>query len=71
MKYAIDRIENNVAILEDINTKEKKEVPISELPKNIKEGNILEYIDYTFKLDNVEETLRRERIINKFNRLKK
>ena len=43
MKYAIDRIEENIAILESINDKTQKEVPIKVLPSNIKEGTILTY----------------------------
>lgn len=71
MKYAIDRIENNIAILENIETKEKINISISLLPSNIKEGNILLYKDNIYILDETEEETRRTRIMDKFNKLKK
>ena len=40
MKYSIDRIEDKIAIIENIITGEKTEVNIALLPVNIKEGNI-------------------------------
>ncbi len=71
MKYSIDRIENNIAVLEDINTGEKKEVDISLLPEEIKEGTILSFNDNKYELDLDEEEERRKRILDMFNRLKK
>lgn len=71
MKYSIDRIEGNIAILEDINTKEKIELDISLLPNNIKEGNILLLKDNIYIIDETEEDLKRKRIMEKFNKLKK
>lgn len=71
MKYSIDRIENNIAVLEDINTGEKKEVDISLLPEEIKEGTILSFNDDKYELDLDEEEERRKRILDMFNRLKK
>lgn len=71
MKYAIDRIENNIAILEEITTKEKKEVAIDILPKEIKEGTILIYEEDQYRIDNLEEEQRRKRIMEKFKKLKK
>ena len=41
MKYAIDQIIDNIAILENIETKEKLEVDTKLLPKNVKEKNVL------------------------------
>ena len=41
MKYAVDKIEENIVTLESLDTKEKKEVPLEVLPSNIKEGTIL------------------------------
>ena len=70
MKYSIDRIENNIAILEDINTGEKKEVDISLLPEEIKEGTILSFNDDKYELDLDEEEERRKRIREKFKKLR-
>lgn len=70
MKYAIDQIIDDIALLENIETKEKKEVLIKNLPKNIKDGSIV-IEDITYKLDTTEEKNRRETIKNKLERLKK
>ena len=69
--WSIDRIENNIAILENINTNEKKEVDTNLLPKNIKEGSIVSYKEnqYTIELD--EEQKRRQEILEKFLKLRK
>lgn len=71
MKYSVDRIENDIAILEDITTKEKIEINVNYLPKKIKEGTILEKKDDSFIIDEEEENVRRKRIMEKFNKLKK
>ena len=41
MKYALDRIEENIAILENIQTGEKRKISIFKLPQNLHEGTIL------------------------------
>lgn len=71
MKYAVDRIEDNIVVLEDINTKEKQEVQKELLPPNIKDGTILIFENNEYKLDLNEEELRRKKIQERFNRLRK
>ncbi len=71
MKYSVDRIENGIAILEDITTKEKKEVKLKLLPKNIVDGSILAYRNKKYTLDESEELHRRNSLREKFNALKK
>ncbi len=71
MKYAIDKIENNIAVLENIKTKEKIEINIKDLPKGIKEGSILSLENNLYKLDKSAEEKRRKLITEKFNNLKK
>lgn len=71
MKYAVDRIEENIAILESLSDKTKKEVLLEVLPLNIKEGTILTYENEVYKKDEVLEQERRTSIQNKFNMLKK
>lgn len=71
MKYAIDRIEEKIVILENINNKEKKEVSLDKLPNNIHEGSIVIYEEGSYFLDVQEENIRRKRIMDKFNKLKK
>ncbi|HAB66290.1 MAG TPA: hypothetical protein DCE23_02880 [Firmicutes bacterium] len=70
MKFAIDRIEENIAILENLETKEKLEVSLNSLPDDIKDGSILIFKN-KYILDNNEEEKRRTSIKDKFNRLKK
>ena len=71
MKYAVDKIEENIVTLESLDTKEKKEVLLEVLPFNIKEGTILTYENSVYKKDEVLEQQRRTSIQDKFNRLKK
>lgn len=71
MKFSIDRIEGTIAILEDIDTKEKKELDISLLPNTIKEGSILLLKNNKYIIEKKEEEIRRKRIMAKFNKLKK
>ncbi len=69
--WAVDRIENNIAILENVNNKIKKEVELYLLPKNIKEGSIISYINNQYILSLDEEEKRRKEILEKFTRLRK
>lgn len=71
MKFAVDRIEENIAILEELESKIKKEVDITQLPNEIKEGSILKYTDNLYQLDVIEEENRRQNIKERFSRLKK
>ena len=71
MKYAVDRIINNLAVLESLEDQTKKEVLISELPMNLKEGNILTYENDTYIKDESLENQKRESIRNKFDMLRK
>ena len=70
MKYAVDEIIDEIAIIENIEKKKKKEVSIKVLPKNIKEGNVV-VENITYKLDTKEEEIRRKIIKDKLERLKK
>ena len=71
MKYAVDRIINNLAIIESLEDKIKKEVPLTDLPEDLKEGNILTYENNVYKKDEELEQKRRILIKNKFEMLKK
>ena len=71
MKYAIDKIENNIVLLESLEDKTKKEVSLDILPKDIKEGTILTYNNNEYKIDLDTEKERKESIKNKFAMLKK
>ena len=65
-KWSIDKIEETIVLLENITTKEKKEVNIYLLPENIKEGSIISYIDNTYILDLSLEEKRRQEILERF-----
>ncbi len=71
MKYSIDRIEDKIAIIENIITGEKTEVNIALLPVNIKEGNIIKEQNNVYIRDIETEKTRRTNLIYKFNSLKK
>ena len=71
MKYSIDRIEENIAVLENIETKEIIEVEISQLPDNIKETNIVIYENDVYILDKNTEETRKKDLLSRFNKLKK
>lgn len=70
MKYVIDRIEDNIVICQNLESKEMVEIEKSLLPQNIKDGTILLFENNEYKLDLKEEELRRQRIRERFNRLK-
>jgi len=68
-KYAVDRVEGDKAILENLTNKKIIEINIKILPANIKDGNILVKKGQKFILDKDTEYHRREAIKNKFNNL--
>ena len=70
MNYAVDRIDENIATIENIINKEKKEVPLELLPKNVKEGSIITLEGGTYILNSNVEEARRKIIEEKLNRLK-
>lgn len=68
MKYAVDSIVSDIALLENIETKEKKLVNINLLPSVIHEGSIL---DENYNILINEEIERERKIKERFERLKK
>lgn len=69
MKYAVDQIIENIVILENIETLEKKEIELLKLPKDIHEGSIL-IKERNYKIDKKEEALRRSKLQEKLKKLK-
>jgi len=51
MAYAIDRIENGKAVCECLETGESIMVDIEELPKEVKEGDIIDYDGENYTID--------------------
>lgn len=70
MKYAVDRIEENIVVLENISSGEIVNEDIKKLPKNIKEGNILTRENDKYTLDLDTEKDRREDFRSRLERLK-
>ena len=70
MKYALDRIEEDIAILENIETGELIKISIQHLPPNIHEGTILKKENNTYLIDTKEEEKRRRKIQEKFKKLR-
>ena len=70
MKYAVDRIEEDIVVLENIKTGEILEVSISNLPKGIHEGSILVKDNAEFLIDLDTEKERRESLRERLERLK-
>ena len=68
MKAIIDRFEGVYAVCE---TEDKKyiNIPKSELPQGIKEGDVLNCINDKWNIDTATTKERKEKIRNKLNRL--
>lgn len=70
MKFVVDRIENDIAVLENIKNKEIINVSLKLLPKNLKEGDVLKFNNNKYFLDNNEKQARLNRIREKMKMLK-
>ena len=70
MKYVIDRIEEDIAVLQDLKSKEMLNINIKELPTNIREGSFL-IKNKIFKIDKKEEDRRRQELRKRFNKLRR
>ena len=68
MKVIIDRFESDYAVCETEN-KEYINIPKSELPKGIKEGDVVCSIDNEWHIDEATTRERKEKIKNKLNSL--
>ena len=71
MKYAVDKIENDIVLLENIKDGIKKEVNKKDLPNGVKETDILSYNGNAYVFDNDEKEKRLKRIKEKMNRLRR
>ena len=70
-KYSVDRIEDNVVVLENISTGEIIEINIDSIDFDVVEGNILVCNDGVFSLDKKEEDIRRSSLRDRLERLKR
>ena len=69
--YTLDRFEGDFAILENRNTKKMTDIPISNIPSNAKEGDILELSNGSYVIDYEETSIVSDRIRDKMDNLKK
>ena len=70
MKYAVDRIENDIVVLENLSNGNILNVNKCNLPANIKEKDVLIYENNAFKISEEEKKNRIETINEKMERLK-
>lgn len=69
-KYSVDRIDEDIIVLENIENKEIIEINKSELDFEVVDGNILKLVDGKFVLDKETEISRKESLRERLNRLK-
>ena len=71
MKYIIDRIENNMVICENQETKKMENFDKSMFPEQIKDGDVVIRENDTFRIDEEETENRKEYIENLMEKLMK
>ncbi len=71
MKFAVDKIDNSVVLLENIKDNSKVEVSLDKLPLDIKETDILIYKNDKYEKDDNEKEERLRLIEEKMNKLRK
>ncbi len=69
MKYCVDRIEDNLVVLENLENESIIEIDKEKLQDDIHEGSIVVYKDNEYYIDNEEEQKRKESIKNRFSNL--
>jgi len=67
--YAVDRIENDIAVCECMESGERLNIDVSALPSGAKEGDVLMRDGDGFVIDKIQTEDRRERLSNRLNRL--
>ncbi len=71
MKYIIDRIENNMVICENQETKKMENFDKSMFPEQIKDGDVVIRENDKFRIDEEETKNRKEYIENLMKKLMK
>ena len=70
MKFAVDKIEENIVVLECVETGEIIEAEKDTLPEEVHEGSILTHDVDGFVLDNEAEKDKKEELMARLKRLK-
>lgn len=68
--FTLDRFEGDFAVLENRNTKEMTDIPISNILSNAKEGDILKLSNGSYVVDYEETRTVSDKIREKMNNLK-
>lgn len=71
MKFSVDRIEENIVIIQNLTTKEIIEISKDVLPNNIQDGSIITYENNKYVLDHKYKKKRETIIREKIDRLKR
>ncbi len=70
MKYAVDKIEDDVVVCEELTTRKKITLNKNEIKGEVHEGAIIIKSDSSYEVNNQEEENRRKLLQEKLNRLK-
>jgi UDP-glucose 6-dehydrogenase len=70
MKFAIDRIEKNIVICQNLKTEEMYEFKLESMPKEIEEGSIIKYSNNKFLMDKKSFKNRKKEIEEKMKKLR-
>ena len=70
MKYAVDKIEDDLVVCEELTTGEKITLNKNEIKGDVQEGTIIIKSDSSYEVNNQEEENRRKLLQEKLNRLK-
>ena len=68
-EYVIDRFEEDIAVLENRENQEMKNITRDKLPEECKEGDIIKCINGKYFLDKEETEIRKEELENKYKDL--
>ncbi len=68
--YTLDRFEGDFAVLENRNTKQMTDIPISNIPSKAKEGDILKFSNGSYVVDYEETRAVSDKIREKMDNLK-
>lgn len=68
-ELVLDRFEGDIAVCEDRKTGEIKQIAKSELPEDVKEGNILTFENGEYRINNEKQEEVSKRIEEKMNKL--
>lgn len=71
MMYSVDKIENGVATIENLLTKELINVKLKDLPNNVKEKDVLKYDGNSYMLDESLKEKRTRMLKDKMELLRK